>query len=163
MKGTQKKGAESNSRGCSGALCKPSGNFWRIPRGAPAACTRQIQPHYSPLHRFTRQTRIVQRFPELRQSPPDAPRPNHQNNKVRRFLFRRLSANPQASIPPRVLGAVILISVVAALPGSKFKSKRPQRRTMRCSELLRASQPVLPPADLPPPPFRTGCAALRSR
>jgi len=34
---------------------------------------------------------------------------------------------------------------------------------MRYSELLRASQPVLPPADLPQPSFRTGCAALRSR
>jgi hypothetical protein len=29
---------------------------------------------------------------------------------------------------------------------------------MRCSELLRASQPVLPPADLPPLPFRKGRA-----
>jgi hypothetical protein len=41
--------------------------------------------------------------------------------------------------------------------------KRPQCLTMRCSQLLRASQPVLPPADQPQPPFRTGCAALRSR
>jgi len=39
------------------------------------------------------------------------------------------------------------------------------RLTMRCSELLRASQPVLlpPRCARPQPPFRTGCAALRSR